>query len=57
MMSQAMAERDAELNRLRLELQTLKVEKEGNGELVNVGSYLLARLEQLGVTVSPPESS
>ena len=45
---------DTELNRLRLELQTLKAEEEGRrGEQITVGSYLLARLEQVGVTVRP----
>ncbi|KAK0201639.1 pyruvate decarboxylase THI3 [Desarmillaria ectypa] len=38
----------AEINRLRLELQALKVED--GSEQIYVGQYLLARLEQLGVT-------
>ncbi|KAJ7506986.1 pyruvate decarboxylase [Mycena galericulata] len=38
----------AEVNRLRLELETLKVENAS--ESIEVGNYLLARLEQLKVT-------
>ena len=46
--------RDAEIEGLRLELQMLKVEREAQGdEIIAIGSYLLARLEQLGVTVRP----
>ena len=39
----------AELDRIRLELQSLKAEK--GKENITVGGYLLARLAQLGVTV------
>ncbi|EGN98011.1 hypothetical protein SERLA73DRAFT_182846 [Serpula lacrymans var. lacrymans S7.3] len=41
----------AEVNRLRHELQSLKVDKQSDdGEQVTIAEYLLARLEQLGVT-------
>lgn len=40
----------AEVNRLKLKLQALEVED--GSEQIYVGQYLLARLEQLGVTVS-----
>lgn len=40
----------AEVDRLRLELATLQVKHES--EPIEIGNYLLARLEQLKVTVS-----
>lgn len=39
----------AEVNRLRLELETIQVKNAS--EPIEVGNYLLARLEQLKVTV------
>ena len=41
---------NAELDRLRLQVQSLKVES--GIPNVSIGNYLLTRLEQLGVTVS-----
>lgn len=41
----------AEVNRLKLELQTHKVETGSGGE-IQIGDYLLERLAQLGVSVS-----
>lgn len=42
----------AELDRIRLELHTLKAEK--GKQNITVGDYLLTRLAQLGVTVRRP---
>ncbi|KAL7280039.1 hypothetical protein ACG7TL_006453 [Trametes sanguinea] len=52
MSSKAVASLQAEVNRLRHELQTLKVEGESTvaGETMFVGQYLVERLVQLGVT-------
>ncbi|KAI0369373.1 pyruvate decarboxylase [Pilatotrama ljubarskyi] len=52
MSSQAVASLQAEVTRLRHELQTLKVEGESTvaGETMFVGQYLVERLVQLGVT-------
>ena len=54
MTSKAVASLQAEVNRLRHELQTLKVEGESTmaDETMFVGQYLVERLVQLGVTVS-----
>jgi len=40
----------AEVNRLRHKLQSLEAESE-EGELITIADYILARLEQLNVTV------
>jgi hypothetical protein len=40
----------AEIDRLRLQVEALQ--KDGSGEAISIGNYLLARLEQLKVTVS-----
>lgn len=40
----------AELDRIRLELQSLQAER--GEEKITIGNYLLSRLAQLGVTVS-----
>ena len=50
MLSQAASILQAEVNRLRLELQTFKVED--GSQQISIGNYLLARLAQLKVTVS-----
>lgn len=50
MSTQTSAALQAEINRLQLEVQSLKAEQ--GSELISVGNYLLARLAQLGVTVS-----
>lgn len=49
MTTQASAALQAEVNRLQLEVQSLKVEQ--GSEHISIGNYLLTRLEQLGVTV------
>jgi hypothetical protein len=49
MTTQASAALQAEVNRLQLEIQSLKVEQ--GSEQISIGNYLLSRLEQLGVTV------
>jgi len=41
---------NAELDRLRLEVHTLKAES--GAQMISIGNYLLTRLEQLDVTVS-----
>ena len=41
---------NAELDRLRLEVHTLKAES--GAQMISIGNYLLTRLEQLNVTVS-----
>ena len=54
MTTQAVASLQAEVNKLRHELQTLKVHGESSslaGETLYVGQYLVERLAQLGVTV------
>jgi hypothetical protein len=43
---------NAELVRLRLQVQSLKLKVESGIPNVSIGNYLLTRLEQLGVTVS-----
>ncbi|KAJ8457323.1 hypothetical protein ONZ51_g11605 [Trametes cubensis] len=52
MTSQAVASLQAEVNRLRHELQTLKVDSHSTiaGDTMFVGQYLVERLVQLGVT-------
>jgi hypothetical protein len=50
MSTQPASSLQAEVNRLRLQLESLQV-KDGS-EPITVGDYLLARLEQLKVTVS-----
>lgn len=59
MTSQAVASLQAEVNRLRHELQTLKVDSHSTiaGDTMFVGQYLVERLVQLGVTVSSCISS
>jgi pyruvate decarboxylase len=49
MSSDAVSPLQAEVNRLRLQLQTLQANNAS--EPIEVGNYLLARLEQLKVTV------
>lgn len=41
---------NAELDRLRLEVHTLKAES--GAQMISIGNYLLTRLKQLNVTVS-----
>ena len=50
MSSEATVSLQAEVNRLRHELQTTKEEYEGL-EQITIGDYILERLAQLGVTV------
>lgn len=59
MTSRAVASLHAEVNRLRHEIQTLKVDSHipEAGEQVYIGQYLLERLAQLGVTVCPCSQS
>ena len=59
MTTQAVASLQAEVNKLRHELQTLKVHGESSslaGETLYVGQYLVERLAQLGVTVRAAQS-
>lgn len=49
MTTQASAALQAEVNRLQLEVQSLKAEQ--GSQHISIGNYLLARLAQLGVTV------
>ena len=59
MTTQAVASLQAEVNKLRHELQTLKVHGESSslaGETLYVGQYLVERLAQLGVTVCAAQS-
>jgi hypothetical protein len=44
----------AEVNRLRLEVQTLQARNDS--EPIEIGNYLLARLEQLNVKARPASS-
>ena len=51
-MDTAVTDLQAEVNRLRHELQTLEVQHESeDGELITISEYILKRLEQLNVTV------
>lgn len=50
MSTEGSAALQAEINRLHLQVDSLKADK--GKETIDVGNYLLARLEQLGVTVS-----
>jgi hypothetical protein len=51
-MDTAVTDLQAEVNRLRHELQTLEVQHENEeGELITISEYILKRLEQLNVTV------
>ena len=59
MTTQAVASLQAEVNKLRHELQTLKVHGESSslaGETLYVGQYLVEQLAQLGVTVRAAQS-
>lgn len=49
---QAMDALQGEVDRLKLELDSLQT-SQGAGK-IRVGDYILTRLAQLGVTVSPP---
>ena len=46
---------EAEINRLQLEILTLR--KEQGSVLITIAEYILARLEQLGVRVSVGNAS
>lgn len=52
--TQPAASLQAEVNRLRLQVESLQV-KDGAAPIA-IGDYILARLEQLKVTVSSPQS-
>jgi hypothetical protein len=52
MTSRAQTSLQAEVDRLTKEIATLKAGNNHAGEQITVGKYLLARLEQLGVTVN-----
>lgn len=56
MATQAVASLQAEVNRLRHELQTIKTGSESTvaDETMYVGQYLVERLAQLDITVRPP---
>ena len=57
MSTQAVASLQAEVNRLRHELQTVRLNGQAStlaGETMYVGQYLVERLAQLGVTVRHP---
>ena len=58
MASQSVASLQSEVSRLRHELKTLKVEDQvpAAGDTIFLADYLLERLVQLGVTVSPVSS-
>lgn len=54
-MDTAVTDLQAEVNRLRHELQTLEVQHEsGDGEFITISDYILKRLEQLEVKVCIP---
>jgi pyruvate decarboxylase len=50
MSSQSNTALQTEVDRLRVELQTMKGEQKA--AKISIGNYILSRLEQLGVTVS-----
>nr|AJP77091.1 indole-3-pyruvic acid (IPA) decarboxylase [Tricholoma vaccinum] len=50
-MSSSEATLQAEVDRLRNEVQVLKEEQLGKSTKISIGNYILARLEQLGITV------
>lgn len=51
-MSATLADLQSEVTRLRNELQSVTVESQED-EQITIANYLLARLDQLGVTVYP----
>jgi len=54
-MDPAVTDLQAEVNRLRHELQTLQVQHEAeDGEFITISDYILKRLEQLEVKVCVP---
>ena len=60
MSTQAVASLQAEVNRLRHELQTVRLNGQVSalaGETMYVGQYLVERLAQLGVTVCIPRTA
>lgn len=60
MSTQAVASLQAEVNRLRHELQTVRLNGQVSalaGETMYVGQYLVERLAQLGVTVRVPRTA
>ena len=60
MSTQAVASLQAEVNRLRHELQTVRLNGQFSalaGETMYVGQYLVERLAQLGVTVRVPRTA
>ena len=60
MSTQAVASLQAEVNRLRRELQTVRLNGQVSalaGETMYVGQYLVERLAQLGVTVRIPRTA
>ena len=60
MSTQAVASLQAEVNRLRHELQTVRLNGQVSalaGETMYVGQYLVERLAQLGVTVRIPRTA